>query len=481
MNNNQNNPIPQNLIDRMVKDRSVRTAITRDSHWYFFHFYFAHYITFPTAGFQRDIIRLTEDDSVKNIFITAFRGSGKSTIITTSYPLWAILGKQQKKFVLLLGHTQSQAKQHMMNIRRELETNELLKNDLGPFREESDEWGSTSLVFTNHNARITAASTDQAIRGLRHNQYRPDLIIGDDVEDINSTKTREGRNKTYNWFTGEVVPAGDRNTRIVVVGNLLHEDSLLMRIRERIDEGKMEGEFRYIPLLDDKEQVLWPGKYPTKKDLDDEYRKVGNEIAWRREYLLEIVSDEEQVIFPEWIKYYPELPDPKEMSEVRVAIDPAVSTKSSADYTAILPGVVTKYSSDSVLYLLPGAVNARLTFPQTVEKCVQLNKDLMAMYPRVYPHFYVEDVGYQKALVQVLRDEGLLVDAVPSTSDKRSRLALTGSAVQKGKVLFPEKGCERVIEQIVHFGVEKYDDLADAFSTIVLSVIQSPIPFIGFA
>jgi hypothetical protein len=65
-----------------------------------------------------------------------------------------------------------------------------------------------SLVFSNMNARITAASSEQSIRGLRHGQHRPDLIIGDDVEDMASAKTKEGRQKTYGWLKGESRPTG---------------------------------------------------------------------------------------------------------------------------------------------------------------------------------------------------------------------------------------------------------------------------------
>jgi hypothetical protein len=137
----------------------------------------------------------------------------------------------------------------MMNIRTELEGNDVLKKDLGPFQEESDEWGSFSLVFKKHGARITVASSEQSIRGIRHNEHRPDLIICDDVEDVQSTKTREGRDKTYNWLRGEVIPAGDKNTRLIIVGNLLHEDSLLMRIKDEISKGKAKGILKSILYL----------------------------------------------------------------------------------------------------------------------------------------------------------------------------------------------------------------------------------------
>lgn len=240
----------------MTVDRKVRTAITRESFSYFFHFYYAHYVKYATADFQKEIIHLLEKSDSENLYVVAFRGSDKSTMVTTAYPIWAILGKQQKKFVVIFCQTQAQAKQHMMNLRRELEDNDLLKKDLGPFREDSDEWGSQSLTFSNTDARITVASSEQSIRGLRHHENRPDLIICDDVEDINSTKTRDGRNKTYQWLRGDVIPAGDRNTRLIVVGNLLHEDSLLMRLKDDLKNESAEGVFLHFPLIDSKGACL---------------------------------------------------------------------------------------------------------------------------------------------------------------------------------------------------------------------------------
>ena len=69
----------------------------------------------------------------------------------------------------------------LKNLRTELENNHLLRHDLGPFREEEDEWRNTSLVISNYEARIMAVSVDQSVRGIRHKQHRPDLIICDDI------------------------------------------------------------------------------------------------------------------------------------------------------------------------------------------------------------------------------------------------------------------------------------------------------------
>lgn len=486
-----NNPnLPPELADRMFRDRRVRTAITRKSHFMFFHFYFAHYVKYPTAEFQREMFSLSENEAIKNLFIVAFRGSAKSTVFTTSYPVWAILGNQQKKFVLILCQTQAQAKQHMMNLRRELEGNTLLKNDLGPFQEEKNEWGSSSLVFSNLNARITAVSSEQSIRGLRHNQHRPDLIVGDDLEDLASTKTREGRNKTYQWLTGEVVPAGDRNTRLLVVGNLLHEDSLMMRLKEDVEKEKIRGVFKSYPLIEHG-VVIWPGKYPTQEDIEEEKSKAANEYAWQREYLLNIVPDEDQAIHREWLCFYDELPDRHEKDTfgyskycgVRIGVDLAISKRDTADYTAMVLGWLFGDGPDCKIYILPKIINKRMTFPETVDTCKILDESYGEKGGH-RPTFIIEDVAYQKSLPQQLENEGLwdVRTTRPGNQDKRSRLVLTANLIRSGKVLFPREGAEQLIQQIVHFGVEKHDDLADAFANLVLSVVEEPpvIPRIIF-
>jgi phage terminase large subunit-like protein len=57
--------------------------------------------------------------------------------------------------------------------------------------------------------------------------------------------------------------------------------------------------------------------------------------------------------------------------------------------------------------------------------------------------------------------------------DKRARLALTTALIKSGVVQFPRKGAERLIQQLTGFGIEKYDDLADAFAILVLKTMQA--------
>ncbi len=463
-----NKQIPDAVIERMISDRAVRIAVTQQSHYMFFHFYFAHYVKYETVPFQKEIFRLTEDETIKNLYLVAFRGSGKSTIITTSYPLWAILGKQQKKFVLILCQTRVQAKQHMVNLKRELEDNTLLKNDLGPFQEESDEWGSTSLVFSNTNARITAASSEQSIRGIRHGQHRPDLIIADDVEDMASAKTKEGRQKTYSWLKGEIVPLGDRNTKLVIVGNLLHEDSLLMHLKEDVETGKTDGIFKSYPLLGKDSEILWKGKYSNLSEIEREQKNLGNEIAWQREFLLQIISDEDQIFNPDQIQYYKHLPS-NYWKRALIGTYLAISQKASADYTALVSGLISGYGDDFRIYILPNAIQRRMDFQDTLIE-IKTMHDSIQHYGKVI--ILVEGVGYQQVVAEQLNNERYGAESISVSSDKRARLMSISNLVISGKVLFPEKGCEELIANLVGFGKEKHDDFADAFSILARRAIQ---------
>ncbi len=462
------------IENHIINEGDFRKSLGQKSHLWFFNLYLSEYVKFPTAPFQKDLFYMTEDQRVRMAVVVAFRNSGKSTIFTLSYPIWSIIGEQKKKFVLILSQTLPQARLHLTNIKRELESNELLKKDIGPFKEESDEWGSISLVLPKFNARITCASTEQSIRGLRHGSHRPDVIILDDVEDLQSTKYIESREKLFNWFVGEVIPCGEpEKTRIFLIGNLLHEDSLLMRLRKSIEDKKMDGVFRAYPLVDESDQILWPGKFPDMNAIERLRRTISDEASWHREFMLKIIAKQDQVIFAQWINNYEKLPGiaGTEYRFTVTGVDLAIKNNETSDYTAMVSARVHGYGDKMRVYILPNPVNEKLGFPETRERIKQLST---AISPDGYnTTFYIEDVGYQASLIQELKSLGFNAEGVTvAGSDKRSRLALVSFMVQNGQVMFPEKGCEKLINQLTSFGFEKHDDLADAFAIMMLNVLK---------
>jgi predicted phage terminase large subunit-like protein len=450
-------------IKRILNDAALRVKMTFESHFMFFHIYFGHYIEFDTADFQKEMFRLTEN--FKNLVIVAFRGSGKSTIMNMSLPLWAIMGKPQCKYLLIVGQTQEQAKQHLKNIKQELENNELLKRDLGPFKEIENDWSAYTIEIPNFNARISAISIDQSIRGSRHGAHRPDLIICDDIEDMNSVRTLESRDRVDEFITSELIPAGTAKTKMVVIGNLLHEDSLVMRFKKRIESKEFEGVFKEYPLMDEDSNCLWPGKFPKMEDVEREKRRIGKSSAFQREYMLKIVTDYERVIPREWIQTYSG-PPPDTVEDLNyrytiTGIDLAISQNEKADYTAMVSARVFGYKDKMLIYILPNPINKRLTFGATLDIAEEIfrrdGKSLLV----------VEDVAYQKAALQQLIERGCKVKGFTPRGDKTSRLSLISHLVQRGQILFPEKGVEKLVQQLINFELERHDDLVDAFVTAI--------------
>ena len=462
-------------LANIIKDQSVRTNLTTACHHWFFHIYFPHYAKYQTAAFHKELFELTEKTEYRNVVIEAFRGSGKTTIMGTSYAIWSILGIQEKKFVLIIAKTESQARQYLANIKVELESNYLLKSDLGPFEEPNDEWRAVSIVLPRYGARITVASIDNSIRGIKHGAHRPDLIICDDLEDLDIVKTQESRDKMYNWLTGDIIPLGDKNTRMIIIGTKLHNDSIIMRLKNVILEGRMDGIAKAYPFMKNG-VALWHEKFPTQADIDTLRKSVPSVEAWEREYMLNIVSTSDQVVRREWITYYDAFPLENQYRYSASGVDPAISEDQDRDCTAIVSGKIYGRKKNLKIYVLPNPINERIDSLKALDTIKAVSNGLGQGLPATV---WVESVQYQKAIIQQLVSDGYPAkEYKPYGADKRARLSIISAHIQSGTVLFPRHGAEKLIEQLVGFGVERHDDLSDALCILVSGVIaqESNIP-----
>lgn len=458
----------ETLIDRILKDTVVRTGITTKSLLWFFRIYLSAYIKYETAPFQKEIMHAAEDESNDLVVISAFRGSSKSTLITTGYVLWSILGKQKRKFAIIMSKTEDKARDHLKNIKLELESNELLKRDLGPFEEERNNLGTYTLYIPKFNAKIMIGSVESSIRGARFGDKRPDLLVIDDAETIESIKTKEGREKVWNWFTGDIRPSGDKGTRTFVLGNLFAKDSLMERLRREIQSGERDGLYLEFPIANDDGNPTWPGKFANKEAIEAERRNVGDPVAWAREYMLKMVTEDSQMIDYAWIGRYDSLP--KDIRYFAIGVDPAISEKETADCTAIVTVAVAGFGNDERMYVMPNPINRRMTSLVTVDAIEEVGRALRHIAPVA---IYVEDVGYQRSLVHILQAKGWNVQGVRvDHHDKRSRLSPVSYLIERKDVLFPHIGCDLLIQQLVGFPFEKHDDLVDAFSMVGNKIIE---------
>lgn len=422
--------------------------------------YLPHYFTLPPADFHPELFSLMEDQSKKFLNVVGFRGSAKSTIASLALPLWASL-EGGVKFVLPFGDTDAQARLNIANIRHELESNEALIKDYGDQSEgisKQREWTQNNLLLAN-GARIMSRSRGQRVRGLRHRQWRPDLVIIDDPEELEKVQKKEYRDKTERWLRSDVIPAIEElNARLVVIGNILHTDALMARLKN--DPIFTHREY---PLVNGEGKIHWLAKYPTEKDLKHQEQKVGR-TAWLREYLLKVIPPEGQEVKEEWIQFYDKIPDAVMASGV--GVDLAISKKESADFTAMARGKTAVVEGVPKIYVMSNPVNARLSFHETLQQMKSLSQAME------FPMFFIEDVAYQKAAIQEAQRQGLPTMAMKAGTDKRARLRAAATFIQNGTVLFPRKGCEDLLTQLLGFGIEDHDDLVDALVYLIFGLNQ---------
>lgn len=467
----------QNKIEKTVlTDQKIRKQISKTDIVWFFRIYFHLYIKHPSAPFHFEILDLLQNDQNPLVSIVAFRGSAKSTLCSLVFPMWAVLGDQQKKHIVIVSQTQQKAQQILTNIKREFENNELLQKDFGPFQSNQDEWTNQSIVIPIFDARISAISVSESVRGIRHGEHRPDLIIFDDIEDIQSTKTKESRDKLWQFVNAELIPAGDLGTRLIFIGNLVHEDSVMMKLKDQILKGKRIGIHKEYPLLTEENEIAWHGKYPSMDAIDKQKKIVGDLNQYLREYLLKIIPDGDQVVPAEWIKSYEdhEIRHEQNFRYYLIAVDPAISQRQTADKTAIVCAQVFGYKDKIKIFILPYVINKRMGMPDTVEEIKALTETLGKTSTT---RIVVENVGYQLALVEALEKDGIKAEAINiGGQDKRARLSIASLWIQNQRVVFPQTGVDELIGQIVHFGNERFDDLVDAFTLLTKCVIEDDKP-----
>ncbi len=470
------------IIKRLLKDRGALIVATQRDFFLFFYIYFGRHIRDPIAPFHFQMFKIAQDEKIKRAGVMTFRNSGKSTILNTAYSLWAIMGVHQGKHVVIASQSQQRAKDHLMNVRKEIENNRLLSENLGPFSLGEDRWGASILIIPKYEARISAISVEEGIRGLKEGPNRPDLIIADDIEDSNSVKTQGNRDKTFDWFTGELLPLGATDVKVVVLGNFLHVDSVLSRLEKMIREDEMKGVFMRVPLVDEKNKIAWLGRFSSLEAVEEFRRSIGNEKTWQRDFLLRDVPDGNQIILKEWFKEYSVMPNLKGDDYIGtfIGIDPAGSDKESADCTAMVVASVFGRGEEMKIYIHPNPINKRLRFNEIRDQAILLSKTLGGNYPAT---IIVEDAGIQKWLTQELKDAGMPVEEfkVAGTS-KGDRLTIAASPMQARKVFFPKDGVKDLRLQLLGFGRERYDDLVDAFTVLILEIMKdnggrcSPFP-----
>ena len=244
----------------------------------------------------------------------------------------------------------------------------------------------------------------------------------------------------------------------------------------------MNGSFLKSPITDEENNIAWPANFLILQAIEELRKSIGNEITWQRDYLLRAVPTDYQIIHPDWIQFYDKIPTKRDCFHgVFMGVDLAISQEKTADYTAIVSALIFGHDKNFRVFILPNPINCRMNFPETISQIKEIynvNRKICFLV-----NILVEDVGYQRAVIDQLYNENYRAEGIKISSDKISRLATISNLIKIGKILFPRQGAEGLIKQLTGFGIERHDDLVDAFSIVGHKAIEKdkPGPKIWFA
>jgi len=243
---------------------------------------FPRHVRLPFGRMHRELFRLyraalrrgpIERRPRRRAAIAAPRGAAKSTFETLVFPIHATLYGREG-YIIILSATLKQARQRLRNIKTELETNERLA---AYFAEELACRGTWSAAGINVNdVQIDVFSAGTELRGVSYRQWRPTLVLLDDVEDSEAVRSAEQREQLLDWYNEVIESIGDSYTAIEIVGTLLHPDSLLANLLKRPDfETRV---FRSIERFAER-QDLWERWRELYANLED-----GKRLETAREF-----------------------------------------------------------------------------------------------------------------------------------------------------------------------------------------------------
>ena len=358
--------------------------------------------------------------------------------------------------------------------------------------------GLVHLILLSNGCRIDAIGSGQKLRGRRNYERRPDLILCDDIENDEGVRTAEQRQKTADWFWKAVCKSGDSYTDILVIGTILHHDSLLAGLLE--NPGFQSRKYRAV--LSDAPSPLWTDWELLASDLTDpdrektahafyfKHRKemlAGSKVLWPEKlsyYDLRLMRLTEgdaafnsemqnQPIDPaaclfsaQWFRYY----NPAEV-DFRAAdfrfygyCDPSLGRTASSDYSAIVTLAVDRNTGLS--YVWDADIQRRHP-DKIIADILEKERLLRRETGRGYALFGAETNQFQWFLKEQLARESarqglyLPIQGVRSTEDKTMRVETLQPDVKNGYILF-RRDQTLLLQQLSQFPLGAHDDGPDA-------------------
>ncbi|MPM23547.1 hypothetical protein SDC9_70021 [bioreactor metagenome] len=431
------------------------------------------------------------------------RGHAKSTTFTFKDSIHAAV-YAYKHYEIILSDSSEQAEGFLTDIKTEFEENAAIREDFGDLQ--GKVWKAMVILLSN-GTKIEALGAGKKIRGRRHKQWRPDLILCDDLENDENVNTPEQRKKLRDWFYKAVSKAGDTYTDIVYIGTLLHFDALLANVAKNpsYKTVKYQGVISFATngeLWDAWEAIFTDltneGRQEEARQFFDDNREEmleGTAVLWEEKlsyYDLMVIRisegeasfnseiqndpiDPENCAFQEeWFDYWddegkqqPDFSDPRFIFVG--ANDPSLGKNKKSDTSSIF--ALAKDTITGYLYVVIADISKRKP-DQIIEDALEASRRLQRDYKRPYYKFGVETVQFQYYFAEIMRQkaaavgEYLPIEEINSTQNKDARIQSLQPFVKNGYIKFSKKH-KTLLKQMTEYPMGKNDDGPDGLQMAV--------------
>lgn len=485
---------------------------------YFGRAYLPHYFVRPSPAFHGDLDDIWSRGVLKGLnpareakaisrakgsrnVVAAPRGHAKSTNFTFKDSLHAVL-YGYKHYILILSDTSDQAEGFLEDIKTELEDNVNILMDFGELK--GDKAWRTGVILTKSDIKVDAIGSGKKVRGRRHRNWRPDLIVLDDLENDENVATSDQRKKLKNWFDKAVSKAGDTYTDIMYIGTVLHYDSLLSNVlknpRYRAKTYRAVISFSQADKLWDEWKRIYTNLFDEQHgenarlfyEAHEEEMLAGTEVLWEEKLsyydLMEIKVSEGDASFnselqnepvdpdsatfnEEWFDYYdPAAMDWKSRDFIFIgANDPSLGKNKRSDTSSIINLALSL--STGYMYVVDASVEKRKP-DVIIDDVIEMSKRLKRDYRKGFYRFGVETVQFQYFFKDVMakrsREAGeyIPIEEIQSTVNKQLRIESLQPVI-KNKYLKFNREHKALLKQLKEYPMGRNDDGPDGLQMAV--------------
>lgn len=287
---------------------------------------------------QVDLLLFLEDPA-KFKAICMFRGGGKTTIVN-KMNMFCEIFYNHEPYTQIFSATKDKAEKFLADLKQMV----VAAMRAGLNIKKGAIWNNSSfevIVDDLHRCYVEVYGAGQDPRGGTYDFSRPTLLIFDDIESkqgLYAVASKANRKKLASWFWGECIPGLDPiRGRVLFVGTILHEDSLLNNILKN-ERFKV----KVIPIITAAGRSAWPDRHPLSKadaelkrleflkrfnkesdiesieEIKERYKAEGQLKLFYQEYLCVPQAEEARLFKAEYFRYYSHIECKEEFEHLEI-------------------------------------------------------------------------------------------------------------------------------------------------------------------